>query len=117
MKHLIQIEELAITTACIYLIAQLHISLSWWLYILLFFSPDIGMLGYVINNKAGAITYNIFHHRGLAITVVALGVFLSIEYVTLAGLLLLAHASFDRIFGFGLKYFRSFKHTHLGVMS
>jgi hypothetical protein len=32
------------------------------------------------------------------------------------GTLLFTHASFDRILGYGLKYFDSFKHTHLGWM-
>lgn len=116
MKQIIQIEEIAITTACIYLIAQLDISLSWWVYMVLFFSPDISIAGYAINNKAGAILYNIFHHRGIAIIVAAIGVAMSNPYTILIGLMLLAHASFDRIFGFGLKHFSGFKHTHLGVM-
>ncbi|MBW7912486.1 MAG: DUF4260 domain-containing protein [Taibaiella sp.] len=116
MKRIIQIEELAMTAAAIYLIGQLDISLSWWLYLLLFFSPDLGMLGYVVNTKIGAITYNLFHHRGIAIVIATVGIMIVSQYVLLAGLLLFAHASFDRIFGFGLKYFTSFKHTHLGVM-
>lgn len=116
MKRIIQIEELAMTAAAIYLISQLDISLSWWLYLLLFFSPDLGMAGYLLNAKIGAITYNMFHHRGIAIVIAALGIQMGSQYVLLAGLILFAHASFDRIFGFGLKYFTGFKHTHLGVM-
>lgn len=116
MKRIIQTEELAMTAAAIYLIVQLDISLSWWLYLLLFFSPDLGMLGYVVNTKIGAITYNLFHHRGIAIVIAAVGMMTYSQYVLLAGLLLFTHASFDRIFGFGLKHFAGFKHTHLGVM-
>lgn len=116
MKRIIQIEELAMTAVAIYLIGQLDITLSWWLYLLLFFSPDLGMLGYLAGNKTGAITYNLFHHKGLATIIALAGYWLQNDYVLLAGLLLFAHASFDRIFGFGLKYFAGFKHTHLGVM-
>lgn len=116
MKRIIQIEELAMTAAAIYLIGQLDITLSWWLYLLLFFSPDLGMLGYLVSAKAGAFTYNLFHHRGIAIVIAAVGIMIVSQYVLLAGLILFAHASFDRIFGFGLKYFTGFKHTHLGVM-
>ncbi len=116
MKRIIQIEELAMTAATIYLIGQLDISLSWWLYLLLFFSPDLGILGYLLNAKIGAITYNLLHHRGIAIVIAALGIMTLSQYVLLAGLILFAHAGFDRIFGFGLKYFAGFKHTHLGVM-
>lgn len=116
MKRIIQIEELAMTAAAIYLIGQLDITLSWWLYLLFFFSPDLGMLGYLVNARAGAVTYNLFHHRGIAIAVTALGIIATGQYIVLAGLLLFAHASLDRIFGFGLKHFTGFKHTHLGVM-
>lgn len=116
MKKIIQIEELALTTASIYLIYTLNIGLSWWIYLLLFFSPDIGMIGYLVNNKIGAAVYNLFHHRGVALIIAAIGLYLTNDYLILAGLLLLAHASFDRIFGYGLKHITGFKHTHLGVM-
>lgn len=116
MKRIIQMEELAMTAAAIYLIGQLDITLNWWLYLILFFAPDLGMLGYLVNAKIGATTYNLFHHRGIAIVIAAFGLVMVNQYVILSGLLLFAHASFDRIFGFGLKYFAGFKHTHLGVM-
>lgn len=116
MKKILQLEELALTLASIYLIIQLPVTLSWWLYILLFFAPDIGMLGYIINNKIGAITYNLFHHRGISIATATIGVLTAESYIVLAGLLLLAHASFDRIFGYGLKHYSGFKHTHLGEL-
>lgn len=116
MKKIIQIEELALTAASIYLIYTLNIGLSWWIYLLLFFSPDVSMMGYLVNEKVGAVSYNLFHHRGIAVLIAALGLYTTNNYLVFAGLLLLAHASFDRIFGFGLKYFTGFKHTHLGVM-
>lgn len=116
MKKIIQTEELALTLIFIFLISQLDITLSWWVYLLLFFLPDIGMFGYLAGNKTGAITYNIFHHRGIAAAVFFLGIWWATPYLQLAGLLLLAHASFDRIFGYGLKHFRGFKQTHLGEL-
>lgn len=116
MKHIIQLEELAMTGAGIFLISLVDIDLSWWLYIILFFSPDVGILGYLINPKVGAVTYNLLHHKGLAIVGAVAGYWLHYDYVLLAGLILFAHASFDRIFGFGLKHFEGFKHTHLGLM-
>lgn len=36
------------------------------------------------------------------------------ECLQLAGIILFAHAAFDRILGYGLKYERGFKFTHLG---
>jgi hypothetical protein len=32
------------------------------------------------------------------------------------GLIFLAHSSFDRAAGYGLKYFDGFNHTHLGYI-
>ncbi len=114
MKNIIRIEELAITAVSIYFISTLSVSFSWWAYILLFFAPDISMLGYAVNNRIGAFSYNLFHHRGIAISIAAVGLYLSLPYLLFAGAILFAHASFDRIFGYGLKYSTGFKHTHLG---
>ena len=72
------------------------------------------MLGYFVNAKAGAISYNIFHHKAIAIAVAGIGYFMKIEVVLVIGILLFAHSSFDRVMGYGLKYYRSFNDTHLG---
>ena len=116
MKNLIKLEELGILVISIYLIYKLNMDLSWWLYLILFFSPDIGMIGYLINTKVGAITYNLLHHKAIGVALLMLGMYQSNEYLLLAGLLLLAHSSFDRILGYGLKYPDSFKHTSIGEL-
>ncbi len=72
------------------------------------------MVGYMINSKVGAITYNLLHHRFIGAVVLALGYFIQNPYLVLAGIILLAHSSFDRALGYGLKYPDDFKHTHLG---
>ncbi len=116
MKHLIKLEELGVFAASAFFLYKLNINISWWLYILLFFSPDIGMVGYLINTRVGAVTYNLFHHKATGCLLIILGVTLPNEYLVFAGLLLLAHSSFDRILGYGLKYSDSFKHTNVGYM-
>lgn len=82
----------------------------------LIFSPDIGMLGYLIDTKVGAFCYNIFHHKGIAIALAATGYFMHNDVLTAVGILLFAHAAFDRVWGYGLKYPDSFKNTHLGSL-
>jgi len=114
MKNLIKLEEAGILIISILLMYKLNIHLPWWLYFILFLSPDIGMMGYIINTKIGAITYNIFHHKAIGVVLLILGIQQSNEYLLLAGLLVLAHSSFDRILGYGLKYSDNFKHTSLG---
>lgn len=86
----------------------------WWFYLLLFLGPDIGMIGYVINPKIGAITYNLFHHKGIATAIGLLGCTIGNTPMLLAGIILFGHSSMDRIFGYGLKFSDDFKNTHLG---
>lgn len=76
--------------------------------------PDIGMLGYLGGNKIGAFSYNLFHHKGIAIVIYLLGLYLVLPIVQLIGIILFSHASFDRALGYGLKYDKGFKFTHLG---
>jgi hypothetical protein len=89
---------------------------SWGWFAILFLAPDLGLLGYLINPKAGAIVYNIAHHKGVAIIIYLAGIYFSVPQLQFIGILLFAHSSFDRIFGYGLKYYDSFHHTHLGMI-
>src|SRR5579864_5736048 len=116
MKTIIALEEAAMTAIAFYFISQLHISFSWWLYPFLFLSPDMSALGYIVNNKVGAVSYNLFHHKGIAILVGVLGIVLKNEYWMFAGLMLFAHSSFDRMLGYGLKTYQGFGFTHLGLI-
>src|SRR6478736_5109721 len=110
----LQAEEAAITAIAIYFLTKHSLGLSFWLWIPLFLSPDISMLGYVFNNRMGAFTYNLFHHRGLSLLITAAGFLLHQELTITIGILLFAHSSFDRMLGYGLKYSDDFKHTSLG---
>ncbi len=96
----------------IYLFNQLDY--AWWWFLVLLLTPDIGMLGYLFGNRAGAIGYNLFHHKGVAILVYLLGTYFSIPLWQLIGIILFSHSAFDRIMGYGLKYEKGFKFTHLG---
>ena len=112
MKSLLKLEELAMFILGIYMFSQL--SYTWWWFLVLILLPDIGMLGYAVNAKIGAVSYNLFHHKGIAILIYFLGIYFEIELLNLAGIILFAHASLDRIFGYGLKFNDAFKNTHLG---
>lgn len=112
MKLSLKIEELFMCLLGVFLFSQL--SYSWWWFLLLILTPDIGMLGYLVNHKTGAITYNIFHHKGMAILVYFIGVYFEVDYIKLVGVILFSHASLDRVFGYGLKFYNRFENTHLG---
>lgn len=87
---------------------------AWWWYPLLILAPDISMLGYLVNTKVGAFTYNIFHNKGIALIIELIGLYYLNDYFIVAGLILFGHASMDRILGYGLKFEDAFQHTHLG---
>lgn len=114
MKNLLKLEELAIFSICIFLFSKLDF--AWWWFPALFFLPDMGMIGYFINSKMGAFTYNLLHHRLVASFVAVYALIFENEYWLLAAIILFAHISFDRILGYGLKYNDSFNNTHLGII-
>ena len=111
MNKLLKLEEIALFTLCIFLFSKLDF--SWWWFPILLFLPDIGMIGYIINPKIGAYTYNFLHHRFIAVLVAIYGLKYGNEYWQLAAIVLFAHISLDRFLGYGLKYYDSFYNTHL----
>ena len=114
MQNILKIEEVCLIFLAIYLFSVLHF--DWWWFLVLILVPDISMLAYIFNSKIGAISYNLFHHRGLAILIYLAGSYINNEFIQLTGIILLAHSSMDRVFGYGLKYMDSFNHTHLGII-
>lgn len=114
MKTLIRLEEAAMFVLSIYLFSLLPF--AWWWYVVLILAPDISFLGYAAGNKVGAVVYNLFHHKAVAIVVYIVGLYLHHDVLQLIGLILFGHSSMDRFFGYGLKYLTSFKDTHLGTI-
>lgn len=111
MRYLLKLEAVAEFALGLYLFSQL--SYSWGWFALLFLTPDVGMLGYLINAKIGAWTYNFCHHKALAIILFLSGIFFSSELIQGIGVIIFAHIAFDRVLGYGLKYERGFTFTHL----
>jgi len=112
VKTTLKIEELAMLGLSIWMFSNLN--LEWWWFLLFFLSPDLGMLGYLANDKVGAFTYNLVHHKGIAILVFIMGGVVQNEWLQFTGIIIFGHASFDRVLGYGLKYPSSFHDTHLG---
>lgn len=112
MNTIIKLEEILMFVLGIYLFSLLNF--EWWWFLVLILAPDIGMVGYAFGNKIGALAYNLFHHKGLAIAIYLLGSYFTEPWLQLTGIILFSHAAMDRIFGYGLKYDKGFKFTHLG---
>jgi hypothetical protein len=85
---------------------------GWFIPLLL--APDISMLGYLGGSHLGAIAYNVAHNWFVAGVVFALGAALELNWLAMAGAILVAHTGGDRLLGYGLKYPTSFQDTHLG---
>ena len=111
MSALIKLEEAALFMLGIFLFS--FMDYAWW-FLVLILVPDLSMLGYLLGDKAGAWAYNFFHHRGVALLVYFAGFHFDNSILQLAGIILFAHSSMDRMFGYGLKYEKGFKFTHLG---
>src|SRR5688572_27835717 len=114
MKTLLKLEEALQLALAVYLNSLLPF--QWWWYWALFLTPDIGMVGYLLNAKIGAYTYNLFHHKAIAIVLYIIGLTLLNHELQFAGLLLFGHSAFDRMLGYGLKYPDNFHNTHLGAI-
>jgi hypothetical protein len=114
MKNIIRLEELAMFGGSIYMLSEFNV--PWWIYILLVLGPDISMIGYTAGNKEGAFFYNLFHHKGVAVILYFIGLYLQSEITMISGVILFGHASMDRMFGYGLKLNEGFKFTHLGMI-
>jgi hypothetical protein len=112
MGTLIQLEEVGMFLLSILLFNQLDY--AWWVFPAFLLLPDLSMVGYLINKKAGAWIYNFFHHKLLAVAIFGIGIWLDEPATTLAGIILFGHSAMDRMFGIGLKYEDDFGHTHLG---
>ncbi|MCW5873184.1 MAG: DUF4260 domain-containing protein [Anaerolineales bacterium] len=112
MKTLLRIEEAALFALAVF--AYAGTGEPWWLFAVLLFAPDLSAIGYLAGPRVGAFFYNLFHHRALAVLLFALSVPMDSPVLRIAGIILFAHASLDRVLGYGLKYPDSFQNTHLG---
>lgn len=112
MGNLLKLEELGQFLLSIILFT--HLDYSWWVFPACILLPDLSMMGYLANPKAGARLYNLFHHKLTAIIILIIGIWFHSSLLALAGVILFGHSAMDRIFGYGLKFDDHFKNTHLG---
>jgi hypothetical protein len=111
-RLILRLEGLALLILGTWVFAQT--GLSWWLYGLLFFSPDLSFAGYMAGPKAGAAIYNASHTTIGPALLTGLGLMLTSSVLVGLAALWAAHIGFDRVLGYGLKYATAFSDTHLG---
>ena len=83
------------------------------LFTLLFLTPDLFMLGYLLNVRIGAATYNLAHTLTLPLALLLISHIQRWPLTAAIALIWITHIAFDRLLGYGLKYPTHFKDTHL----
>ena len=83
------------------------------LFIVLLFTPDLSLLGYLVNVRFGAAVYNLFHTTTLGALLIGVALAANLPTLLLIGLIGLAHVGMDRFLGYGLKYSTTSKGSHL----
>ncbi|WP_348268537.1 DUF4260 domain-containing protein [Edaphobacter paludis] len=111
LSILLRIEEAFLLAAVVFLYHYRHF--SWLLFAILFLVPDLFMVGYLINLHLGSAMYNLVHTLWLPIALLFAGYLLHSPTVPAVALIWIAHITFDRLLGYGLKYPTFFKDTHL----
>ena len=86
---------------------------NWWLFVAVFASIDLFMIGYLLNDHIGGLFYNLGHSYIVPRILLIIGLFSGMTELTLAMLAWNAHISMDRALGYGLKH-ETFHLTHLG---
>ena len=112
MKTAVRLEELGFILFSVFLFSRLPF--PWWYFPVLLLVPDLSLLGYLAGPRIGAAIYNLVHHRLLALLYYVLGTLIAVPALALAGVIIFAHSSLDRLLGYGLKFPDSFTNTHLG---
>ncbi len=107
-----RVEAGFILLAC--LIYYNHLRFNPLLFIILLFTPDISMAGYVKNNKIGALSYNSVHNFAVPAVLVVLGAIVPCNLLLGGGLIWASHVALDRALGYCLKFDSGFNDTHLG---
>jgi hypothetical protein len=112
VRAVLRLEGAAIFATAIALYG--HAGFSWLALVVLFLTPDLSMLAYLVGPRAGALAYNLVHTYALALPVGLLGFAFGWPAASALALILIAHIGFDRVLGYGLKYASGFGDTHLG---
>jgi hypothetical protein len=86
---------------------------SWLLFIILFLAPDISFLAYFGGPKTGAFVYNIFHTCIIPFIVFIVALVYDNSVGMHVAIIWFAHIGADRMMGYGLKYPRGFKTSHM----
>ena len=109
---LLRLEGLAVAVVSAGLYART--GAHWWLFAVLWLTPDLSMLGYLAGSCWGARCYNAVHSYVVPGVLALSGIVLHAPMVLPIALIWANHIGVDRLMGYGLKYSDGFGWTHLG---
>jgi len=109
-RALLHLEGLAILVAS--LVVYANMDFSWGTFALFLLAPDLVVVIYMMNQKAGSVAYNIVHSIILPLGLALYSVFTDNSLGIQASLIWFTHIGMDHIFGYGFKYIGQFKETH-----
>ncbi|MCA0987605.1 DUF4260 domain-containing protein [Guptibacillus algicola] len=110
-KLFLHVEGFVVLILSIYFYSEMNV--SWWLFLLLLFAPDVAMFGYMFGTKVGSYAYNVLHTYSLPLTILLFSLIGEQTLLVAIGLIWTAHIGMDRMIGYGLKSTEDFKVTHL----
>jgi hypothetical protein len=110
-RWLLRIEGVAMFGLAAFFYGRAHFGWGW--YALLFLAPDLSILGYLANGRAGAALYNLVHTSTVPLCGLLVAMALPAPRIVPFVLIWISHIGFDRLLGFGLKYPTKFRDTHL----
>jgi hypothetical protein len=110
-RWLLHLEGASIFALALVLYRAAHF--HWWLFAVLLLTPDLFILGYVVNPKLGSAAYNLVHTSTVPILLLGVAIVAPLPGLEPYALIWLAHIGMDRMLGFGLKYPTRFQDTHL----
>ncbi len=107
----LRVEGAALLVAAVVL--YFHAGYEWWLFLALLLAPDVSGVGYLVNARVGAATYDVGHLDVLPLALGVAGILADNDLCLKLALVWLAHIGMDRAVGYGLKYPTHHKDTPL----
>ncbi|WP_026569276.1 MULTISPECIES: DUF4260 family protein [Sediminibacillus] len=111
LRNVIYVEYVIGFIICLFIYIKLDYSIL--LFFLLLLVPDLTMVGYLFNLRIGSLVYNIGHSLIIPCILLFIAYLGGFSFLLMTAVIWIAHIYLDRSLGFGLKYSKGFKVTHL----
>jgi len=109
-RIILHLEGLALLAAALFIYGNQDF--GWGTFFLFLLAPDLAIIPYAINKRAGQIVYNLAHTIIFPLSLAIYSIMNANDLALQASLIWFAHIGMDHLFGYGFKYPGSFKDTH-----